>query len=30
MIAAVREEDLQDLLPLMRGYCDWIDYGLTP
>ena len=28
MIAAVREEDLADLLPLMRGYCDF--YEVAP
>jgi GNAT superfamily N-acetyltransferase len=28
MISAVREEDLQDLLPLMRGYCDF--YEVAP
>ena len=27
-IATVREEDLADLLPLMRGYCDF--YGVAP
>jgi GNAT superfamily N-acetyltransferase len=27
-IAMVREEDLGDLLPLMRAYCDF--YGVTP
>ena len=28
MIARVREEDLDDLLPLMRGYCDF--YEIAP
>jgi GNAT superfamily N-acetyltransferase len=28
MIAPVREEDLADLLPLLRGYCDF--YEVTP
>ena len=28
MIAAVREEDLPDLLPLLRGYCDF--YEVAP